>query len=100
MAQKKRLLDIWITQLNTVYREVPFVVATDWLQEGRLLAGDQARITGTTAWRLIGNVPPFAPYLPKTEPFRAEDPAEALEPVAVRFDWKNPAEAYDEDVHL
>jgi biopolymer transport protein ExbD len=100
MAQKKRLLDVWITQLNTVYREVPFVVATDWLQEGRLLAEDKVRITGTTAWRLIGKVPAFAPYLPKAEPFRAEDQAEALEPVEVGFDWKNPAETEDEDVDM
>jgi biopolymer transport protein ExbD len=100
MAQKKRLLDIWITQFNTVYREVPFVVATDWLQEGRLLAEDKVRITGTTAWRVIGNVPAFAPYLPRAEPFRAEDKAEALEPVEVGFDWKNPAEAEDEDVDM
>lgn len=100
MAQKKRLLDIWITQLNTVYREVPFVVATDWLQEGRLLAEDKVRITGTSAWRVIGTVPAFAPYLPKPEPFRAEDQAEALEPVEVGFDWKNPAEAEDEDVDM
>src|SRR5579864_2846438 len=100
MATKKRLMDIWITQFNTVYREVPFVVATDWLQEGRLLAEDKVRITGTTAWRLIGNVPAFAPYLPKAEPFRAEAKAEALEPVEVGFDWKNPAEADDEDVDM
>jgi hypothetical protein len=100
MAKQKRLLDIWITQLNTVYREVPFVVATDWLQEGRLLAEDKVRITGTTAWRLIGNVPAFAPYFPKPEPHRAEDRAEALEPVEVGFDWKNPAEAEDEDVDM
>jgi biopolymer transport protein ExbD len=100
MAQKKRLLDIWITQFNTIYREVPFVVATDWLQEGRLLAEDKVRISGSTAWRLIGNVPDFAPYLPKAEPFRAEDKAEALEPVEVGFDWKNPAEAEDEDVDM
>jgi len=100
MAQKKRLLDIWITQFNTVYREVPFVVATDWLQEGRLLAEDKVRITGTTAWRLIGNVPAFLPYLPRAEPYRADDKAEALEPVEVGFDWKNPAEAEDEDVDM
>jgi len=100
MAQKKRLLDIWIAQFNTVYREVPFVVATDWLQEGRLLAEDKVRITGTTDWRVIGNVPAFAPYLPKAEPMRAEDKAEALEPVEVGFDWKNPAEAEDEDVDM
>ena len=37
MADKKRLLDVWIVGINMVYREVPFAVVTDWLQQGRLL---------------------------------------------------------------
>jgi biopolymer transport protein ExbD len=100
MAEKKRLLDVWIVDINTVYREVPFSVVTDWLTEGRLLPEDRVRLTGTTAWHQVGKVPAFRPYLPKTEPHRAEDQAEALEPVDMGFNWKNPAEADDEDVDM
>jgi biopolymer transport protein ExbD len=100
MAEKKRLLDVWVVEINTVYREVPFTVVTDWLTEGRLLAEDRVRLTGTTAWHQAGKVPAFGPYLPKTEPHRAEDKAEALEPVDMGFTWKNPAEAEDEDVDM
>jgi hypothetical protein len=56
MADKKRLLDIWILEINKVYRDVPFAVVTDWLQQGRLLPEDKVRqlvedhITG----RLLG----------------------------------------------
>jgi biopolymer transport protein ExbD len=100
MTEKKRLLDVWIVEINTVYREVPFNVVTDWLTEGRLLAEDRVRLTGTTAWHLVGKVPAFRPYLPKAEPHRAEDKAEALEPVDMGFHWKNPTEAEDEDVDM
>jgi biopolymer transport protein ExbD len=100
MAEKKRLLDVWIVEINTVYRQVPFAVVTDWLQEGRLLPEDKVRSAGTDAWHSIGKVPVFAPYLPRVEPFRAEDRAEALEPVEVGLTWKNPAEAEDEDVDM
>jgi biopolymer transport protein ExbD len=100
MAQKKRLLDVWIIDTNTVYRAVPFAVVTDWMQEGRILPADRVRLSGTTAWHQAGKVPAFVPYLPKAEPHRAEDKAEALEPVDMGFHWKNPAESEDEDVDM
>ena len=31
MAQKRRFIDVWIVESNTVYREVPFTVVTDWI---------------------------------------------------------------------
>ena len=37
MAEKRRFLDVWIVESNTVYQEVPFEVVADWLQQGRLL---------------------------------------------------------------
>ena len=37
MVEKRRFLDVWIVETNTVYQEVPFDVVTDWLQQGRLL---------------------------------------------------------------
>jgi hypothetical protein len=43
MAEKRRFLDIWVVDTNTVYREVPFTVVTDWIQQGRLLVEDKGR---------------------------------------------------------
>jgi biopolymer transport protein ExbD len=100
MAGKKKLLDVWIVDLNTVYREVPYAVVTDWLQQGRLLGDDKVRSAGAANWHTIGRVPALAPYLPKKEEFRAEDQAEALEPVEVGFDWKRADEDDDEDVDM
>jgi len=100
MAQKRKLLDVWLKEVNTVYREVPFSVVTDWLQEGRLLAEDKVRLSGTENWARIGKVPAFQPYLPRAEPFRAEDQAEALEPVELGLDWKAAGDEEDEDVDM
>jgi biopolymer transport protein ExbD len=100
MAQKRRFLDVWIVESNTVYREVPFMVVTDWVQQGRLLADDKVRPSGTAQWYPIGGSPTFAPYLPKVEEHRAEDQAEALEPVQMDFTWKGRAEDDDDDVDM
>jgi biopolymer transport protein ExbD len=100
MAEKRRLLDVWIVDLKQVYREVPFAVVTDWLQQGRLLPDDRVRLTGAANWHEVGKVPAFAPFLPKEEPFRAEDQAEALEPVEMDLEWRNRAEEEDEDVDM
>src|SRR5438093_228967 len=91
MADKRRLLDVWILETKTVYRAVPFAVVTDWVQQGRLLESDMVRPSGTENWVALDSLPDLAVYLPKPEPFRAEDKAEALEPVEVDFSWKRPA---------
>src|SRR5258708_4616478 len=97
---KQRLLDVWILEINTVYKEVPFVVVTDWVQQGRLLADDCVRLAGSKKWHAISAVPALGPYLPKIEPQRAEDRAEALEPVALGLEWRRPGEEDDEDVDM
>jgi biopolymer transport protein ExbD len=97
MAEKRRELDVWILQANTVYRKVPYTVVTDWLQEGRLLAEDKVRAAGGDKWHLIGKVPALVAFLPRAEPFRVEDKAEALEPVEVGFDWKKGHGADEEE---
>jgi biopolymer transport protein ExbD len=91
MAEKRRLLDVWILETKTVYREVPYTVVTDWVQQGRLLESDMVRPSGTEKWVPLVSLPDFSVYLPRPEPFRAEDKAEALEPVEVAFSWKRPA---------
>jgi hypothetical protein len=100
MADKKRLLDVWIVEINQVYREVPFSVVTDWLQQGRLLAEDRVRLAGGTQWHVVDKVPGLVPFLPKAEPLAAEDRAEALEPVDLGFAPTRRVEDEDEDVDM
>jgi biopolymer transport protein ExbD len=99
VAEKRQFLDVWIVETNTVYREVPFTVVTDWVQQGRLLADDMLRPSGTKDWTRLAGMPPIAAYLPRNEPFRAEDQAEALESVHVDFTWQH-KEDEDEDVDM
>jgi biopolymer transport protein ExbD len=94
MSDKRGILDVWLTEGNTIYKEVPFTVVVDWIQQGRLLEEDQVRPTGTEKWFKIGATSKLAAYLPKIEPNRVNDQAEALEEVAVDFRWKKP---HDED---
>jgi biopolymer transport protein ExbD len=90
MAEKRRELDVWIVQGNTVYRKVPYTVVTDWIQEGRLLGEDRVRSVGGDKWHAIDKVPALAAFLPRAQPFAIEDRAEALEPVEAGsgFDWR------------
>jgi biopolymer transport protein ExbD len=81
MSEKKRFLDVWIIEGNTVYREVPYLVVTDWIQQGRLLEDDRLRPSGTQQWYRLGSLPAFAAFLPQPAPYAAEDRAEALEPI-------------------
>jgi biopolymer transport protein ExbD len=75
-------------------------VVTDWAQQGRLLEDDKVRATGTTGWLRLAEVPAFNVFLPRAEPYRAEDQAEALEPVQVDFTWKPRPSEDDDDVDM
>jgi biopolymer transport protein ExbD len=99
MADKPKFLDVWIVETNTVYREVPFTVVADWVQQGRLLENDMLRWSGQKDWFAVGATPSFSAYLPRADAHRANDQAEALEAVRVDFSWK-PREAEDEDVDM
>jgi biopolymer transport protein ExbD len=100
MAQKRRFLDVWIIESNTVYREVPFEVVADWVQQGRLLEDDRLRPSGTAEWFRVGASPEFSPYLPRPELMRADDQAEALEPVELEFRYKKRRDDEDDDVDM
>jgi biopolymer transport protein ExbD len=100
MVQTKRFFDVWIVESNTVYKEVPFTVVTDWMQQGRLLAADKAKPSGTADWQELGKWPEMAAFLPQADEHRAEDVAEALEPVELEMAWRRPSEDDDQDVDM
>ncbi len=88
MAVLSKYLDIWIVESNTVYKQVPFTVATDWVQQGRLLEDDKVRPAGKGEWQTIADTPALQTYKPKPEPQAVEDVAESLEPVEIEGDWR------------
>jgi biopolymer transport protein ExbD len=100
MAEKNQTLDVWILETNTVYKAVPFMVVADWIQQGRLLDDDMVRAGGKGDWTPIAGTPALAAYLPRAEPRRADDKAEALEPVGLNLDWKRPPQEEDDDVDM
>ena len=100
MSGERRFLDVWIVESNTVYREVPFQVVSDWIQQGRLLENDMLRRAGTAEWSPVGGSSDFSPYLPRAEPDRVEDTAEALEPVELDIRWKQHPPDEDDDVDM
>ncbi len=100
MAEPHRFFDVWLVDQNVVYREVPYTVVGDWAQEGRLLAADRVRPAGAADWQPLVQVPSLSIYLPRPTPYRAEDQAEALEPVEMGFSWKRPGAGEDEDVDM
>jgi hypothetical protein len=97
MADPKRFLDVWIVETGVAYREVPFAVVADWVQQGRLLEDDKLCPSGTKNWQRLGDMPEFIPYLPKAEPHRPDDRAEALEPVEGEVAWKHRADEEEDD---
>lgn len=100
MSSERRFFDVWIVDGNTVYREVPFPVVSDWIQQGRLLEGDRLRRAGTADWFTVGVSPDFSPYLPRSEPDRVDDTAEALERVELDIQWKQHPPDDDDDVDM
>jgi biopolymer transport protein ExbD len=100
MAQKVRTLDVLLVETRQAYGGVPYTVVTDWIQQGRLLAEDQVRATGGSTWHRLDAVPALAAFLPRPEPTRVEDRAEALEPVEVEFSWRRPRSDDEGDVDM
>jgi biopolymer transport protein ExbD len=100
MAKSKRFFDLWLVESNTVYQEVPYEVVTDWLQQGRLLVSDKGKPSGTGDWRELSEIHELAAYAPQKEQHRADDVAEALEPVELELSWKKPVDEDDQDVDM
>jgi biopolymer transport protein ExbD len=97
MAETSRFVDVWILEGNSVYKEVPFTVVADWIQQGRLLDDDMLRWSGQKDWFRLNSKPIFAAYLPKAEPMRADDQAEAMEPVAGEINISRTVEQEEDD---
>lgn len=100
MSKPLEALDVWLIESNVVYRAVPFTVVADWVQQGRLLENDQVRPPDAPTWTPLAAFPAVAAYLPRPEPFRAEDQAEALEPVELEFGWKGRPTDEEDDVDM
>jgi biopolymer transport protein ExbD len=95
-----RFFDVWIIETNAAYRNVPYTVVTDWVQQGRLLSEDKVRPAGAKEWSRVADLAAISAYVPQREPHRAEDTAEAMEPVQVEVAWKKRAEDEDDDVDM
>ncbi len=100
MAEKRRALDVMLAESREAYRGVPYTVVVEWIQEGRLLGEDQVRAAGGTTWYRLDSVPALAAFLPRAEPTRIDDRAEALEPVEVGFSWRRPPGSDEGDVDM
>jgi len=92
--------DLWLTAAGRVYRAVPYEVLADWLQQGRVVLADKLRPVGAADWKSLSDFPQFTVYLPRAGPARADDSAEAMEPVSL--DLPTPAQygGEDEDVDM
>jgi biopolymer transport protein ExbD len=95
-----RVLDVWIVETQAIYTDVPFTVVADWVQQGRLLADDRVRLAGNKTWHLVSKVPALNPYLPRAEPLETSSASEALQPVDLGWNWRQPEETEDEDVDM
>ncbi|MGL4554431.1 MAG: ExbD/TolR family protein [Gemmataceae bacterium] len=103
MADKRRFLDVWIVETNTVYQEVPYEVVTDWLQQGRLLDDDRVKPSGTPNWMRVGDTPELRPYSLTPQEEAPQDAAEALEPMDTdhaHVPHRRHAEEEDDDVDM
>ncbi len=100
MAEQKRRYDVWFVDGNTVYKEVPFEVVTDWVQQARLGADDMVKPSGSPNWFKVSNQALFEPYLPRAVPQHTSDAAESYEPIELDFNWKRKHDDEDDDVDM
>jgi biopolymer transport protein ExbD len=97
--QPKRFFDVWFVETNTVMKEVPYHVVTDWVTQGRATVDDGIKPSGTAEWYPLGSVVAFQPYFPKPD-HRPQDAAEAMAPVEMEAEWPQGTGEEDEDVDM
>jgi biopolymer transport protein ExbD len=95
--QPKRFFDLWFVEANSVIKEAPFHVVTDWIAQGRAVPDDRIKPSGTSEWYPLGTVVAFQPYFPKAAP---EEPAEPIPPAEMEVDWPKDTGYEDEDVDM
>ena len=102
MAEKRRFLDVWIVESNTVYREVPFDAVADWVQQGRLLEDDMLRPSGTAEWRAPRRLHGFRRLRPQAGrgAGAAERTVEPMEPVEPASPGGSRSEREDNEVDM
>jgi biopolymer transport protein ExbD len=99
MANTQAFYDVWLMGQNLVYKEVPFHVITDWIQQSRLTPEDQLKPTGTPNWGKIKDSPLFMAYVSRPQPAAVEEHV-VTEPIDLDFDYKRKHEDEDDDVDM
>lgn len=92
--------DVWFLRDNTVYKEVPYHVVLDWVQQAKLGPGDMLKPSSSETWVKVSEQTLIEPFVPQPEPTRVGDAAEALEPIELDFNWKKRHDDDDEDVDM
>jgi biopolymer transport protein ExbD len=102
MAPKS--LDIWLTVTNTIYKGVPYSVATGWAEQGRLASTDKVRPAGGSdaEWSLVSANEFLADYLYHRGDAAqdADDPEDAYEKVEIDPQWPKSLVSEDDDVDM
>ena len=66
MPSPPKQFDVWFVAANTVYKQVPYQVVADWVQQGRLGAADMLRPAGMNdPWKAVQQWELLADYLPR-----------------------------------
>lgn len=92
-----QILNVWLVSANRVYRNVPFAVVGDWLQEGRISGRDCVRSPNEQNWHYISDYPFLKPLLaPPPAESDAKTDSEALEEITASITPKK-AEEEEED---
>ena len=99
MSQTQAFYDVWIVGSNLVYKEVPFHVISDWIQQVRITANDMLKPSGSQHWQKLQENPAFAAYISKPESI-ARESAVATEPLELDFNWKKSSADDDDDVDM
>lgn len=99
MAQLIAFYDVWLVSQNLVYKEVPFHVVTDWIQQSRVTLEDKLKPIGTPNWVVVNDSPLFKAYVSKPQPAAVEAQI-PLEPIELDFEWKKSHHDEDDDVDM
>ena len=103
MAKVVHNFDVWYVQADTVYKNVPYSVVTDWADQGRLARTDKVRRAGVDEpWTLIKDHSQIGDFLYRRGEAVdvAAEQAEQLAPIEMDSHWpKSPADD-DDDVDM